>query len=280
MVTTPRSSSDSAGKQRRVLTERALLAAKNGQWDEALAANNELLALDPNSAETHNRLGKAFSELGRYREAYDAYARALELEPHNTIAQRNVDRLALLKDLAPEDGGGHPVVRSHVYIEETGKTTVVPLVRPAELVVRARMMPGDPLEVRIDQVTGRVAIHSPEGVYLGEVEPRIAERIVRLSRDGNRYAAAVVEMEADTLRVILREVYQDPSLSDQLSFPTRVRGAAPRAYIRRDFLAEAEEEVEGLLEMEEEEVEVEEVEEEPELEDEEYADDEDVDTTI
>lgn len=280
MVTTPRLSSDSAGKQRRILTERALHAAKSGRWEEALAANTELLALDPNSVEAHNRLGKALSELGRFREAYDAYTRALELEPHNTIAQRNVDRLALLKDLAPENGAGHPVVRSHIYIEETGKTTVVPLVRPAELAVRARMMPGDPLEVRIDHATNQVAIYSIEGAYLGEVEPRIAERMVRLSHAGNRYAAAVVEMESDTLRVMLRETYQDPSLSDQLSFPTRVRGAAPRAYIRRDFLAEAEEETEGLLELEEEEIEVEEVEEEPELEDEEYTDDEDAEAAI
>ena len=44
---------------------------------------------------------------------------------------------------------GHPVVRSHAYIEETGKTMSVSLVRPAEETIRFRMMPGDPLEVRL-----------------------------------------------------------------------------------------------------------------------------------
>ena len=54
MVTTPRSPGDSIGKQRRMMTERALHAAKTGAWDEALTANNELLALDPGSIEAHN----------------------------------------------------------------------------------------------------------------------------------------------------------------------------------------------------------------------------------
>ena len=121
----------------------------------------------------------------------------------------------MLKDFADEEASGHPVVRSHAYIEETGKTMSVSLVRPAEETNRFRMMPGDPLEVRIDATANYVAIYSLEGVYLGEVEPRIAERIVRLSREGNRYAAAVVELEQDTMRVILRETYQDPSLSDR-----------------------------------------------------------------
>jgi hypothetical protein len=278
MVTTPRSSSDSVGKQRRTLTERALHAAKQGDWAEALAVNNELLRLDSSSVEAHNRLGKALSELGRYREAYEAYARSKELEPHNAIAQRNLDRLAALKELPDEEGTGHPLVRSHVYIEETGKTMSVSLVRPAEESIRLRMMPGDPLEVRIDQASNYVAIHSQEGIYLGEIEPRIAERIVRLSRDGNRYAAAVVELEQDTIRVILRETFQDPSLSDQLSFPTRVRGAAPRAYIRRDFLTDAEDE--GLTDIDDEEAEPEEAEEEPEMEDEEYTDDDEQDSSL
>lgn len=280
MVTTPRSPGDSIGKQRRMMTERALHAAKTGAWDEALTANNELLALDPGSIEAHNRIGKALSELGRYREAYAAYQRAREIEPHNTIAQRNLERLMPLREVADEPGPGHPVVRSHAYIEETGKTTIISLVRPAALAVRARMTPGDPLDVRIDHTGAYVAIHSQEGAYLGEVEPRVAERIVRLSRDGNRYAAAVIELELDTLRVILREIFQDPSLSDQLSFPTRVRGAAPRAYIRRDFLADTEDEVEGLVDTDEEEADVEEAEEEPEIEDEEYRDEDDSDTTL
>lgn len=273
MVATPRPM-DSSAKHRRTLIERALAAAKAGRWDDALAANTELQALDPNSAETQNRLGKALSELGRYREAHAAYARAREIEPHNLIAQRNLERLHTLRDLPDEPATGHGVVRSYAFIEETGKTTIVALVRPAEVAVRSRVLAGDPLEVRIDDVAECVTIHTLDGVYVGEVEPRIAERIVRLNRDGNRYEAAAVELEQDTLRVILRETFQDPSLNDQLSFPTRVRGTTPRAYIRRDFVTDSLLEDGDVLTADDEDAdESDEAEEEPEIEDEEFNDD-------
>jgi tetratricopeptide (TPR) repeat protein len=272
MVATPRSM-DGSARQRRTLVERALVAAKAGRWDDARAANTELLELDPNSAETQNRLGKALSELGRYREAHAAYTRARDLEPHNLIAQRNLERLNSLRDLPDEPAEGNGPVRAYAFIEETGKTMIVALVRPAEVAARSRVLAGDPLEVRIDTVAECVTIHTPTGVYIGEVEPRIAERIVRLSRDGNRYTAAAVELEQDTLRVILRETYQDPSLTDQLSFPTRVRGATPRAYIRRDFVTDQLLEEDVLADGDEEEAEPEEAEDEPEIEDEEFSDD-------
>jgi tetratricopeptide (TPR) repeat protein len=262
--------SDNSGKQRRLLVERALTAAKQGDWEAALAANRELLALTP-SIEVHNRIGKALSELGRFQEAYQAYQRAAEFDSHNTIAQRNLRRLEQLKDLADEPGAGHPLARSSFFIEETGKTALASLVRPAEHVVWRRIMPGDPLELRIDAATGIVNVHSLEGAYVGQIEPRIGERIIELTHSGNRYAAAVIDHEADTLRVILREIYQDPSLSDRLSFPTRVRSTAPRAYIRKDILFDDSD----LLGDDEESDEplAEEAEEEPEMEDEEFTDD-------
>lgn len=272
MATTARPT-ESADKQRRLLTERALNAAKQGHWEEALAANQELLALSPKAAEVQNRIGKALSELGRPGEAHAAYQRATELEPHNQIAQRNLRRLETIKGLSDTMIQGHPLVRSYLFIEETGKTATVSVVRPADAVTRAQMMAGDPLELRIDAAANHVAVHSIEGVYLGEIEPRIAERLVEMTGRGNRYTASVLEHEEDTLRIMLREIYQDPSLSDRLSFPTRVRGAAPRAYIRKDILFDAMEDTDLVGDSEDDDVETEEPEEEPEVEDEEFSDD-------
>jgi tetratricopeptide (TPR) repeat protein len=279
-VVVPPRPSDNYPKQRRILTDRALAAARQGDWAEALAANQELLALNDSVPEVHNRVGKALAELGRYREAHAAYTRSIELEPHNSIAQRNLRRLENLKDLADEDRAGHPLVRSYQYIEETGRTATVSLTRPAPLLVRARMMSGDAVHLRVDEEHGRIVVENGEGDYLGEIEPRIGERMLELIRGGNRYAAAIVELEEDTLRVMLREVYQDPSLNDRLSFPTRVRGAAPRAYIRRDILSDALDDSDSLIDSDDDEVEAEETEEEPEIEDEEFSDDDMEDSNL
>lgn len=276
----PSRSGNTVGKQRRLLTERALQAAKAGDWETALGANRELIELSPNSVEVHNRVGKALSELGRLPEAHAAYSRATEIEPHNAIALRNLRRLETIKDQPDAGIGGHPLVRSSFFIEETGKTAVVSLVRPADSTIWRRMMPGDPLELDIDEASGLVMVKSPEGIPLGQIEPRIGERIIELSRSGNRYAIAVIEHEEDTLRVMVREIYQDPSQGERLSFPSRVRGTAPRAYIRKDILFD---EADLLGEADDEEADdpmLDEPDEEPEIEDEEFSDDDIDDSNI
>jgi tetratricopeptide (TPR) repeat protein len=264
--------SDNTAKQRRVLHERALAAARRGEWEMALAMNQELLTLDPDTAEVHNRIGKALSALGRYQEAHAAYTRASELDPHNIIAQRNLRRLDGLKETTVEEPGPHVVAPSYTFIEETGKTAMVSLASPTDRPVRTAMMPGDVVELRPDMEARTVTVYNSAGEYLGEIEPRIGERLVELMQGGNHYVGAVLLHEEDTLRVILHEVYQDPAQSDKLSFPTRVRGTAPRAYIRKDILFDAEE-TDLLVDEEDEEAETEEAEEETEMEDEEFSDD-------
>src|SRR6476659_3969552 len=87
---------DEAARLRRVLPERAIALAMQNRWAEAVEVNRAILSIDPNDADAHNRLGKAQLELGNYREAYEAYKRAVELAPGNAIAQKNMQRLAPL----------------------------------------------------------------------------------------------------------------------------------------------------------------------------------------
>jgi len=127
----PQNSPEETARLRRILPERAIALAMQSRWTEAVDVNKAILAIDPNDADAHNRLGKAQLELGNYREAYEAYKRAVELAPGNPIAQKNMQRLA---PLAQQPAGGaaavakRPAARPgerinpHTFIEETGKT--------------------------------------------------------------------------------------------------------------------------------------------------------------
>src|SRR5579871_6394726 len=83
---------------RRELNERAVRLALDSKWEEAVEVNQRLLTLTPHDLSTINRLGKALSEIGRYAEAKKAYADALEIDPSNNIARKNLDRLAQIDD--------------------------------------------------------------------------------------------------------------------------------------------------------------------------------------
>jgi len=52
-----------------------------GSYEEALAAYQRAIDLDPKSAYAHNGLGNVYRDLGRHDEALAAYRRAIELDP-------------------------------------------------------------------------------------------------------------------------------------------------------------------------------------------------------
>ena len=123
---------------RRVLPERAIALAMENRWSEAADVNRKIIELYPNDADAYNRLGKALLEMGRYRDALATYQRAVELDPNNVIARKNVERLAHLAEKAPEPAAepavtaprerGPARINPTMFIEETGKTGVTTLI--------------------------------------------------------------------------------------------------------------------------------------------------------
>src|SRR5687768_515371 len=97
---------EEAARIKRQGTDQAIQLALESKWEEAVALNRSILTVHANDVETWNRLGKSLLELGRYGEALEAYTKSVELDPINTIARRNVDRLAALQDVEPRRAEG------------------------------------------------------------------------------------------------------------------------------------------------------------------------------
>src|SRR6516165_3834184 len=83
---------------RRQLMQQAITLAMQSRWQEAADVNRQIVEMAPEDAEAYNRLGKAYTELGRIADAKDAYESALRADPANLIAQRNLDRLSLISE--------------------------------------------------------------------------------------------------------------------------------------------------------------------------------------
>lgn len=261
---------EDGAKLKRRWVEQAVSLAMQNRWEDAIGANRRILEQFPNDVDAHNRLGRSLMELGRYREARESYSRAAKLDPHNAIAQKNLARLSILREEeAPEKA--HEQVDPRLFIAETGKTGVTTLVRAAPRETLAKMVVGDKVYLKPE---GRALIvQNASGGYLGYVEPRLSQRLIDLMRGGNRYAAALMSMDENNVRVIIREVYQDPSQSGKVSFPTTGPEAmGVRPYIKETLVRYGEEEEEEDLDEDyelEAEAETEERAEEPELEEEE-----------
>jgi tetratricopeptide (TPR) repeat protein len=60
------------------------------QFDEAIAAYQKAIELDPNLAYPHNGLGNVYQQNGRYPEAIAAYQKAIELDPNNALSHNGL----------------------------------------------------------------------------------------------------------------------------------------------------------------------------------------------
>jgi len=250
-------------KLKRQRVEQAVRLAMENRWEEAVAVNRSIIELFSADVDAYNRLGKALTELGRYAEAKDAYHKALQLDPMNRIAEKNLARLANVTVKEAKDKA-HRQLDPRLFIEETGKTGLASLVQPGPKEILARMAAGD--QVHLIPQGRTLVVENQRGEYLGKVEPRLSQRLIDLMNGGNKYAAAVTTLGDNQITIIIRETERHPSQAGRISFPFKPsEGTAIRPYIKGSLLQqyeleEEEEEEEGF---EEEEAGGEEVEEEP-----------------
>ena len=198
-------------------TKKAINLAIQGQWEEAVAVNQAILEIFPDDADSYNRLGKALLKLGEYAKAKEAYRRALELNPRNSIAKKNLDRLSHLGDSASAPKGDHHKISLDLFIEETGKSGLVKLVHPASKEVIAGMATGD--EVYLQVEGQKLLVQNEHGEYLGEVPSKYGMRLAKLIEGGNKYIAAISSLRENEVKVSIREIYQHPTQAGRLSFP-------------------------------------------------------------
>lgn len=231
----------SAANQTRIkrqLIEQAIAQASAAEWTASAETNRRILELGPD-AEAENRLAKSLWELGDLVHAREHYQTALALDPTNRIAERNIQRLKMLiqdakveKATAASPGSKAPI---SIFVEETGKTGfayLTDLAGPRQL---AQVNPGDSVELTPE---GNRLIANSNGVRIGVVEPRVAARLLKLLAEGNKYAAGVTALGDKDVRIIIREVFQDPRNYGKVSFPSAGKSTDLRPYTKGTLVRE------------------------------------------
>ena len=205
-------------KLRRLNTKQAIALAMQGRWQEAIKINKSLIEMFPDDVDAYNRLGRAYMETGIFSEARKAYEQSLKLDPYNTIAKKNLMRLQHLQKTPQAASSGVRRVEPQ-FIEEAGKSGVVNLIRLASPATLTRLTAGERVYLKIDEPN--LLIKNSLGEYIGQVEPRHAQRLIRLIKGGNKYSAGIISASDSKVTVIIREIYQHPDLIGQPSFPPR-----------------------------------------------------------
>jgi Tetratricopeptide repeat len=223
-------------KPRSQYAEDAVQLAIAGKWDEAVKLNKFIIDSFGPDEETQNRLGKALSELGKLKEAKASYEVALKLNPMNSIAKKNAARInALLHQKEGLKVGGTRV-DLNLFVEEMGKTVITIVDAPAGAEISSKVAAGDVAELKIEG--DGILIETSRGVRIGQLEPKLARRLIKFMRGGNRYQSGVTSVDGNMVKLIVRETYQDPRFAGKPSFPMRrKREVEFRPYAKESLLA-------------------------------------------
>ena len=235
-------------KPRSQYADDAVQLAIAGKWDDAVKLNKFIIDSYGADEETQNRLGKALSELGKLKDAKSAYEAALKLNPMNSIAKKNAARINTLLHQKEGLKVGGTRVDLNLFVEEMGKTIITTL-EGSSPDICSKVAAGDVAELRTEG--DGVYAETSRGVRLGLLEAKLARRLIKFMRGGNRYQAGVTSCDGSAVKLIVRETYQDPRFAGKPSFPMRrKREVEFRPYTKESLLAR---EVEVFAEDEDEE---------------------------
>ena len=202
-------------KLKREQTKAAVDLAIKGLWQEAADLNQVFVRDYPWDMEGYNRLGKSLMELGRNRQAKEAFNCTLVISPSSSIAKKNLIRLGKVK----AQGKGSKTTAgasSKLFIEETGKTVVTSLVNLTNLDDIPQLGSGQ--SVVLTSKGKGLVVCVEDGVEIGGLEAKLASRLHRLIDGGNQYEANIVSVTSADVAVIIRETFRDPSQIKTPSF--------------------------------------------------------------
>lgn len=195
----------------------AIEAALCCNWPQALLLNKQLIKLDPDNIDCLNRLAKACFELGKYQQAKKICQAVLKIDAYNSIAQKNLQKVATIKKgTAKLIGNGYtPAVSPALFLEEPGRTKIVPLIKVAEPHKLLTLSCG--IEVTLRQKNRGITVVCGKS-YLGALPDDTAFHLLRLLRGGNRYQAFIKSTRQNGITIFIREVFRSKRFKNQASF--------------------------------------------------------------
>ncbi len=190
----------------------AIKYAKEGNWQQAIETNQELLSLNPEDTNALNRLGVAYMQLDQTKEAEQSFKKTLELDVNNIIAQKHLKKIKNNQTIAV------PSFSKQHFIEEPGKTKTVSLLRLTNKQILEDIPVGQDCELKIKN---RFISVESKGKYLGTLPEDLSFRLSKLIKSGNEYSCQIRMCSAKQCSVYLKEIKKSKKNQDTHSFPPK-----------------------------------------------------------
>ena len=199
------------------LYHKAIDAALDSRWEEAVKINRKIMKLDPQNVDALNRQAKAYMELGKSNLAKKYYSQVLKVDPYNPIALKNLKIMKAFKSNGQNLASNcHSKLSPSLFLQEPGKTKMVNLLKVAEPQKLSQVFCG--MKVEMEVKNRKITIVDSNGDYLGVLPDDINHHLLRLSKGGNKYEIFIKSIRVNSLSVIIKETFRSKKFKNQPSF--------------------------------------------------------------
>lgn len=193
------------------LQQKAITAAKQQDWQAAVDFNLSLLEYRPKDLGALNRLGVAYSQLGKPKKAQGAFKKVLDFDKSNSLAKKH------LENLKKKQQANIPAFSKQHFIEEPGKTKTVELHRLAGKQVLQKLSVGQSCILK--PKSRYISVETEEGIYIGALPEDLSYRLSKLIKTGNLYSCLVRSCSSCECNVYLKEEQRSRRNEHHNSFP-------------------------------------------------------------
>lgn len=211
----------------------AITAALSHDWENAISINQEIIKENKEDISALNRLGYAFTQLGKLDDAKKLYRKILTIDKYNLIAQKNLDRITALSKT--KKGVSRKQTQKNslspgLFIEEPGKTKTVNLINIATAASVSHLDIGD--IISLSPKKHSIDVRDGENTYIGALPDDISFRLLRFLQAGNTYQVCIKSVAKGAISIFIREQTRGKRFATQPTFTTSL--AEVRALSHRD----------------------------------------------
>jgi tetratricopeptide (TPR) repeat protein len=194
------------------LQTRAIRAAQEERWDDAISLNQELLEIDPRNTGALNRLGFAYMQKQDTSQAETTYQQVLTLDSSNAVAKKYLEAIKKKQPVRLPKA-----LRHTDFVDEPGKTKSTQLSRLADADVLSNLSVGMDCELKPSKT--RISVQC-DGKYIGSLPDDLMSRLLPLVEAGNAYTIKVQSLKNNSITVFIRERDRAASVAHISSFPS------------------------------------------------------------
>lgn len=205
-------------ESKELLENRAIEAAMNGAWEEAISINKKIITTYRDDLGAHLRLGFACLQLNKLPAAKKIFKLALQIQPKNNIAEDHLEKIQILQSKKRKISCNTIKYHPDLFIDLPGKTRTVHLVNEGKKEILAGLNIGE--EVVLKEKRRKLEVRSMDDAYIGCLPDDISKRLTYFIKEKSIYTTHIKQIELTDVVVFIREFSKGKKVKQYPSFPS------------------------------------------------------------